>query len=341
MAFWSKFKKNPLEDDPLLKQEPGMSSAGTEAEASAAPTSEPGFGYNASGTPASPAPQAPQPSAPPPQQAVPQTPPIRPQEEAAPPLTPPAGVARPVPAFTRRAMEKAPPRATPTRRAAYSAPSDKIADADLEYKHLRRIRARRRFVGAAMLLALVLVALPFIFDKDAPPPDQNIPLEIPNQDSAWMAIRGSSPQTMEETGREIAQEEPEAPSEPPQKVAPPPTAKATDQTPKETKPEPKPQAAPPAPEPQQAKQEQTPESKTTPKGQFFIQLVATRDVKKAEEIRKKMADAKIPCYLEKVAVKGGTAWRVRVGPFTTERSAEEARGLVGLQGYTAKVQRAS
>ncbi len=148
MAFWSKFKKNSQDDDPLLKREPGMAAPpqpGAATSAGHAP--EPGFGYQAtpanqppassyptagarasqvppsSPTTATAAPhpmqapqgygQVPPPPPPPPQATHPNpAPPVRPVEEApaAPPFVTHRDRERPVPSFSRRAMEKTPPR---------------------------------------------------------------------------------------------------------------------------------------------------------------------------------------------------------------------------------------
>ena len=49
----------------------------------------------------------------------------------------------------------------------------------LEEEELRRqkwIHARRRFVGTLMLLMAAAIAIPILFDKEAPPPAVTIPL---------------------------------------------------------------------------------------------------------------------------------------------------------------------
>lgn len=56
----------------------------------------------------------------------------------------------------------------------------------LEEEELRRqkwIHARRRFVGTLMLLMAAAIAIPILFDKEAPPPAVTIPLRIPKENS--------------------------------------------------------------------------------------------------------------------------------------------------------------
>ena len=50
-----------------------------------------------------------------------------------------------------------------------------------------------------------------------------------------------------------------------------------------------------------------------------------------------MKDAKLPVYTESVAIKTGTATRVRVGPFPTREKADSALAQIKLAGSDGKI----
>ncbi len=215
----------------------------------------------------------------------------------------------------------------------YSETDEQIANAEIQYKRDRRVRARRRFVGAVMLLVLLLVPLPFLFDKEPPPPTVTVPLRIPAEDTVDVAkieVPGTPP---DKAASAAAPAKPKAQAKETQKSQP----KKTEKPAAASKPEAKTEASKPA-----AKEKAPAEAKPAPakvaSGSYVIQVVAISNEGKANQMQKEIVAGGLPCYTEKVAVKNGAVWRVRVGPFKTNQAAEEARAKLGLMGYSGKVQ---
>lgn len=234
--------------------------------------------------------------------------------------------------------------------------SEHISNSQEQYKQYKRIRARRRLIGAVMLLALVVVAVPFLFDKEPPPPTVTISLRIPSENSvdvAQITVPGS-----------VKQEFPTASKDKPEVstnkgaanvVAP---ADSSDKKSKEQdekkvekkKQETKPVAKEPAPskKEQEAKKDKKDskeankkekEKPAAAKGSYFVQVIASSNENNAKAILKRIKDGGLPAYIESVAVKKGTVWRVRAGNFQTEKAAQDARTRLGLLGLTGNVGR--
>jgi DedD protein len=178
-----------------------------------------------------------------------------------------------------------------------------ISDEELQL----RKRARRRLIGAIVLVTAVVVALPMVLDTDPKPINQDIAIRIPSPDSGPF------------TSKVVP-------------VAPPLEAKPEAKPPAAA---PKPPAAPedksakPAPAPAQAKAPSKPAAaEPAPKpaaGQYVLQVIALADAGKARQIQQQVSAAGIRSYTEVVKTAKGDVTRVRAGPFESTAAAEKAR----------------
>lgn len=224
--------------------------------------------------------------------------------------------------------------------------SEQINSSQEQFRQIRRIRARRRFIGAVMLLTLVVVTVPFLFDKEPPPPAVTIPLRIPSESSVNVAniqvpggttALASSTQTESKepvVAAEPKKTEPAKPAkdnQPIQSVKKDNQAKANTAQQEAKKPETKKEQSKPQPK------EAAKPAAAAGKGTYYVQVAAFSNEGRAKELLKKIQGAGVPGYLEQVAVKNGKVWRVRAGNFPNSKAAEDARGRIGLLGLTGKV----
>lgn len=206
-----------------------------------------------------------------------------------------------------------------------------------------RIRARRRLIGAAVLVAAGVVGFPLIFETQPRPIPVDLPIDIPRKDTA--------PPLTVPTREPLAQAEQASAPE----VAPPPVATAV---PTETRPAEKPAEKPaeiaparvaekladkPAdrPKPQandgaraQALLEGKEASASTPAAssaaRFIVQVGAFSENKAAQEVRLKVEKLGLKTYAQAVDTADGRRVRVRLGPFTNRD--EAARAAAKLKG---------
>ena len=192
-----------------------------------------------------------------------------------------------------------------------------ISDEELELKK----RARRRLVGAVVLVTAVAVVLPMVLDSEPKPVRQNVDIQIPSPDAPEFKPKGSAPAP----ATKAIQPAPSAPAEPPRaEVAE--TRPPAPEVPKESAPA-REVAKAPAPE--------TP--KAAANGAYVIQVEALADAGKAKRLQEKVAGAGLPAYTEVVTTKSGELTRVRAGPYDTRDAAEKARGQLKKAGLDGKV----
>lgn len=195
-----------------------------------------------------------------------------------------------------------------------------ISDEELELKK----RARRRLVGAIVLVTAVAVILPMVLDSEPKPVSQNVDIQIPSPDAGEFKPKG-------------------APAAPAAKAAPEPQkiesveSKAPETKSAETKPETvtvlkdEPKSAP-AP----AKSE-SPKVESQKSGSYVVQVAALSDTAKAKQLEKQMAAAGLDTYTEVVPTPKGDVTRVRAGPYATREAAEKARTQLKQAGLEGKV----
>jgi len=204
-----------------------------------------------------------------------------------------------------------------------------ISDEELQLKR----RARRRLIGAIVLVTVIIVVLPMVLDTEPKPVTRDITVRIPSPDSgtftskvlpapkdAKLASKAAdgkaAAKPIEERKTVAAISGPASPES--VKEAPRATAKET----------PKPAKAAPAKAPKLA---------AAPEGQFVVQVIALADAEKAKQMQTKITAAGIKAYTEIVKTAKGDVTRVRAGPFATREAAETARAQLKAIGMSGNV----
>ena len=197
-----------------------------------------------------------------------------------------------------------------------------ISDEELQLKR----RARRRLIGAIVLVTAIVVVLPMVLDSEPGPVSQDITVRIPSPDSGAFTpkvaplpapkvpeTRAAKPQAEAQTAAV-----PEAPKEKP-------------------KPAVKPEAAKPAKAPAKTAAKAAKPATQAAGGQFVVQVIALADAEKAQRMQQQIAAAGIKSYTEIVKTAKGDVTRVRAGPFATREAAEKARGQLKSLGMNGNI----
>ena len=174
-----------------------------------------------------------------------------------------------------------------------------ISDEELQLKR----RARRRLIGAIVLVTALVIVLPMVLDTEPRPVSQNISVRIPSTDTDAFTP----------------------------KVAPAPAAD-------EAKPE-APAAKPKPAKAEKPKSAAKPAKSTPPPGggRYVIQVIALADAEKAQHLQGQIAAAGIKSYTEVVRTVKGDVTRVRAGPFPTREAAEKAREQLKSLGMNGNI----
>jgi DedD protein len=232
-------------------------------------------------------------------------------------------------------------------------------------------RARRRLMGAIVIVSILVILLPMVLDRDPEPVSPDLDITIPSQEGPGF---GTAPpaQTPPAPTPPAGDGAPIPPSEPPQALAPVPTPepgppaaeppaelpepsvlvdKPKEATPtKPEKPRTEPQVAlskpsskepvrtapPPKPEPKPewkpAAEKPAPPPSPVREG-YAVQVASFSTAKTAHEMEQKIATLGLRTYTDNA----GGAWRVRVGPFPSVELADAARGRLILGGFDGVV----
>ncbi|MBY0269836.1 MAG: SPOR domain-containing protein [Burkholderiales bacterium] len=208
-----------------------------------------------------------------------------------------------------------------------------VSDEELQLKK----RARRRLVGAIVLVTAVAVVLPMILDSEPKPATQSINIQIPSPEAGVLTAKPAPLKPAEKPAMAAAPAVAEpAPAKAEAKVEPRLEAKAAikPEAAAVAKAEPKietgaeaaakPQSAP-APAKAVTKTESSAKAKAPAGGGFVIQVAALSDAAKARELQAKIAGGGLKSYTEVVQTAKGPVTRVRVGPYASREAAEKAR----------------
>lgn len=209
-----------------------------------------------------------------------------------------------------------------------------------------RAGARRRLIGAAVLLAAGVIAFPLLFETQPRPIPVDIPIEIPRKDgqpplaAPPKTARAVTGQVAEPAARAVAEpasssassggaasapapEQPAVPVKRAAAVAPAPAPSVSVAAPAPVPPkENKPAAAAPHPkaEAQPAQAGPLPVPKEAA-GRFVVQVGAFAEVTAAREVRLKVEKLGLKTYTQVVETGQGRRIRVRVGPFDSQDEA--------------------
>ncbi len=214
-----------------------------------------------------------------------------------------------------------------------------ISDDELQLKR----RARRRLIGAIVLVTAVVVLLPMVLDSEPRPIGQDVEIRIPSPDSGPFTSK-VVPVAPSPESKSLTKPPPAA------AVKPEPTPAAESKAQKS----PSPVAAIPASKPEAlAAREATKAgqaaarpltSEPTPNkpakataGKFVVQVVALADAEKAKQKQAEIAAAGLLSYTEVVRTVKGDVTRVRVGPFATREAAEKASERLRALGMSGNI----
>ena len=212
-----------------------------------------------------------------------------------------------------------------------------ISDEELQLKK----RARRRLIGAIVLVTAVAVVLPMVLDREPKQASQDVSIKIPSPDAGAFTPKVAptpqpqpAPKPAEKAGAPDAKSATQ--SEPPPQAAEmkPAPAPAAEKEKGPARPEGKPDAVK-TPVKTAAPGENA--KKVKPGEQYVVQVIAVSDAEKAKEIRQKISGAGIKSYTEVVKTAKGDVTRVRAGPFATREAAEKAQKRLQTIGFNGKV----
>jgi DedD protein len=197
-----------------------------------------------------------------------------------------------------------------------------ISDEELQLK----LRARRRLIGAIVLVTAMVVVLPMVLETEPGPVSQEITVRIPSPDAGAFATKVAPPPAPKVAETKVAR--PQAEEK---------TAAAPEAIKDKPKPAVKPETAKPAKAPaKRAAKTAKPASKAAG-GQFVVQVIALADAEKAQRMQQQIAAAGIRSYTEIVKTVKGDVTRVRAGPFPTREAAEKARDQLKSLGMNGNV----
>ncbi|HUG22766.1 SPOR domain-containing protein [Piscinibacter sp.] len=220
-----------------------------------------------------------------------------------------------------------------------------------------RTRARRRLIGAVVLVVIGVIGFPLLFETQPRSIPVDIPIVIPARDAApplaMPAPRPAPPvaaapevpasaaaaadvvtETQAEAGRELP-----PPDKPPAPVV---------KTPEAPSPKPAAVAARPAPAPTatvsegkraQALLEGKTAAKEAPKdaGRYVVQVGAFADSQAAQQTRLRIEKLGLKTYTQVAETASGSRVRVRVGPFGSREEADRAMAKIKASGSPAVV----
>jgi DedD protein len=196
-----------------------------------------------------------------------------------------------------------------------------ISDEELELKK----RARRRLVGAIVLVTAVAVVLPMVLDSEPKPVSKNVDIQIPSPDAGEFKPKGT-PAAKGSAAQKSQAEPPKLQMDEKVAVADPAKAASADE---------------PKPATKDARKAESPKptepAKAAAGGAYVIQVEALADVAKAKRLQEQVAGAGLPAYTEVISTKTGELTRVRAGPYSTREAAEKARTQLKKAGLDGKV----
>jgi DedD protein len=203
-----------------------------------------------------------------------------------------------------------------------------------------RKRARRRLVGAVVLVTAIAVILPMVLDSEPQPVGQSVEIHIPSPDAG--EFKPQSPSAKAGDPRAVQTEQPSAPLAPavePEQREERPTAQADARAAPEARSAPaaaaRDKAGPTAAK--EAAKAPARESPPASGASYVVQVAALSDAAKAKQLQRQVAATGVKAYTEVVAVQSGVVTRVRAGPYATREAAEDAREQLRKAGFEGRV----
>ena len=234
------------------------------------------------------------------------------------------------------------------------APAAAIPPAEMDGVAAARTLARRRLIGATVLLGIGVVGFPLLFETQPRPIAIDIPIEIPRKDGAPALVLppavtapaaapaakvASVPAEIVERsadeGRELAAS---APALKPSVKSTPKPASAASLVPAK----PLPAAPKPADDGGRARalldgETSASSAPSAPSARLVVQVGAFADAAKLAEVRHKLEKLGLKTYTQVVEVEGSKRTRVRVGPFDNRAEADKAAARIRAAGLPAAI----
>lgn len=221
------------------------------------------------------------------------------------------------------AMFRRAPEAAETASKSKRAARQQAADHEATVQRLR-VQARRRLLGAAVLVGVAVIAFPLVFETQPRPVPMDLPIVIPGRDTAQLGAAPDSRQAREAALPASLPEEAEQ-----QGVEPPPAvARAEPEAPAPVRASAAPAAAPPA-----SSVAASPE----PVARFVVQVGAFAERQAAQEARRKLEARGLKTYTQVAKTKDGDRIRVRLGPYAERAEADKAAARAKAAGLAATV----
>jgi DedD protein len=247
-----------------------------------------------------------------------------------------------------------------------------ISDEELQLKK----RARRRLVGAIVLVSAVAVILPMVLDSEPKSVKQNVDIQIPPTDSPELKTPGlnigdaakgkalppSATQAEPSTSRSEADSASVSRSMSPEPKADPAAARSVEPTSAvdaaaetvsrsgaaPTKAITQPELSRKQSVADDGREGARPpggeqpkaaakDASTTANAAYVVQVAALADSIRVKQLQKQIAGAGVKAYTEVVSTKGGHVTRIRAGPYATREAAEKARTQLKKVGLEGKV----
>lgn len=234
---------------------------------------------------------------------------------------------------------------------------------------MARARARRRLIGAVVLLGVGVIAFPLLFETQPRPIPVDIPIQIPAREGAApLAMPASRPAVAVAAASAAASNAAPAPlpaaavASAPKVVAPPPASlpaasaeprvePTRTNAPAATPPAPTGTGAAQAPKVQAASSKAPAPAAATPAkpsepalkpgaeapGRFVVQVGAFAEASAVREARGKLEKLGLPSYTQVVETSTGSRTRVRLGPFGTREDADKAAAKAKAAGLAGTV----
>ncbi|MDM4765012.1 SPOR domain-containing protein [Pelomonas sp. SE-A7] len=220
-----------------------------------------------------------------------------------------------------------------------------------------RLRARRRLIGATMLVLIGVIGFPLVFETQPRPIPVDLPIEIPRKEAAAPLQIPAAPPASRATVAPVSE-----PVAEPVATAPTPGVAAASKVEPEAKPKPadRPTVKPvvePKPSDKvvadkaaadKAAQESArvqalldgkpaPKASETATARFIVQVGAFGEAKAAQEARMKVEKLGLKTYTQAVETADGKRIRVRVGPYGSRDEADKAAAKVRGTGLSVAV----
>ena len=207
-----------------------------------------------------------------------------------------------------------------------------------------RTRARRRLIGAVLLLGVGIIAFPLLFETQPRPIPVDIPIEIPRKDNVPpLAVPAPRPPVAAASVAPAAA--PATPALAPPMITESKTDAGRDVPPageKQTRPVVKPETVAKASTPPGATAPAPPAAIDTKPaaevaGRFVVQVGAFADPAVARDTRAKVDKLGLRTYTQDVETDAGKRIRVRLGPYASRDEADKAAAKVKGAGLPAAV----